>query len=211
MTRVVRECATAKDAIRQVTQAVVSYEELMRPSASFICSNIELQVEEHLAKNGLIQKLERRTEESFLDGERNSVGRLFEAPPHGGECKFPYCRDKEDIELPDSSNTDSGMKKEDRRTRRTKEKSNRRGSCTDDETTDHEDDNETLSVMNLVNSFHTDALDYRVYRLVNRYYTYHDRVASKILKMQTNLQVQMRDQVFDALDPITILTFLNRF
>lgn len=94
------------------------------------------------------------------------------------------------------------MVQENRRERRTKEKNKRRGSGAEDETTDLEDSNNTLIETHPASPFSTDALDYWKCRLMSRDCTYNDRIAQRISEMYNRLQLKMRDQVFDAPDPL---------
>lgn len=67
MEEVVKECGISKDAMRQITQNIGASEELMRPVGSFISSDLACNIEESLAKDGLVQKPERRNTDGFLD------------------------------------------------------------------------------------------------------------------------------------------------
>lgn len=61
------------------------------------------------------------------------------------------------------------------------------------------------------NPLFTHALDYRTYYLMNRYQTYHDRIAQHTSRMQNRLQIQVRDHVLDASEHTSILSFLKTF
>lgn len=62
-----------------------------------------------------------------------------------------------------------------------------------------------------MNEIFRDALDYRSYRLANTKQTYGCKVAKQISKMAKRLEVQMRPNMSDATDPISILSFLSMF
>lgn len=55
----------------------------------------------------------------------------------------------------------------------------------------------------------TDALDYRTYCLANRDQTCIHRIAQRISRMRRSLYVQMRDQLIDGCDHISILSFFK--
>lgn len=57
----------------------------------------------------------------------------------------------------------------------------------------------------------TDALDYCTYRLASRDQMFNDRIAQRFSKVQKRLMVQMRNQVFNASDPSSILSFMRAF
>lgn len=62
-----------------------------------------------------------------------------------------------------------------------------------------------------VNNRFRDALDFRTYRLVDTSPKYDDRVAKRVAKWAKRLQVQMKTNIFDSFDPISIISFLSAF
>lgn len=66
-----------------------------------------------------------------------------------------------------------------------------------------------LKVTCPVNALFTDTTGYRTYRLENKDQTYNDRIERCISRMQKRSQVQMKEKVFDACSPITIMCFLK--
>lgn len=51
--------------------------------------------------------------------------------------------------------------------------------------------------------------DYRRYRLADKSSLYDDEVARSVSRWAKRLQVQMKSQFFDSLDPISIISFLS--
>jgi len=69
----------------------------------------------------------------------------------------------------------------------------------------------TLTPLRPVNTHFRRALDYRTYLLNDRSTKFNSGVTKQIAKMVRRMDVQMKSQIFDPVDPITILSFLPAF
>lgn len=68
-----------------------------------------------------------------------------------------------------------------------------------------------LQVLSTLNDRFQEALDYRLYRLVDKSFYYDDKVIRSVSKSAKRLQVQVKSQKLDSLDPISILSFFPYF
>lgn len=122
--RVFREFALCKEAIPQIAQRFTAPEELRRPIASFVRSNIEHYVENGLAKDRTIQEPERQKTKSFLHVQKNTTTRRYTGSRHGAKIKCPPCLDENNIDYLNVSDTDSEIAQDYVQTSRTKKKNN---------------------------------------------------------------------------------------
>lgn len=65
--------------------------------------------------------------------------------------------------------------------------------------------------MESVSAYYWTALDCRSYCLSTKFQPYDDDVASRFAKMARQLQVQLKSQMFEGSDPISILDSLPTF
>lgn len=120
----------------------------------------------------------------------------------------PLVTHEEKIEISSTHSTDIETeynKSSHRRSRHDRRSSRIR--CRDSRGSSHE----LFTVIQPDNAYLGTAMGYHSYRMADRSQYYDDGVARHIAKMGRRLKVQLKSQMFDGSDPITILSFLPAF